>query len=84
MQTTVNIEANDRLCDLLDRVERGERLTIVRAGRHVAMLVPTERTREEVDSAFADLHAVRDRLRQRGVSTTREEILAARDEGRRQ
>jgi prevent-host-death family protein len=35
-------EAKTHLSSLLDRVERGERVTITKRGRPVAMLVPVE------------------------------------------
>lgn len=40
---TVNVhEAKTHLSRLLERVERGEEITIARAGKPVARLVPTE------------------------------------------
>ncbi|HKK08623.1 MAG TPA: type II toxin-antitoxin system prevent-host-death family antitoxin [Gemmatimonadota bacterium] len=51
-------EAKTRFSALLDRVERGERITITRHGREVAMLVPApgapERTAEEAIQALLD------------------------------
>lgn len=52
-------EAKTHLAELLDRVERGERVTITRHGRPVAVLVPPPglpgRTAEEVVAALLDL-----------------------------
>jgi len=43
MATTVNIhEAKTHLSRLLERVQRGERITIAKAGRPIAVLVPLE------------------------------------------
>lgn len=43
---TVNMHAaKTRLSDLVARVEKGERITIARAGKPVAQLVPAPRTR---------------------------------------
>ena len=43
---TVNIHAaKTRLSDLVARVEKGERITIARAGRPVAQFVPAPRVR---------------------------------------
>jgi prevent-host-death family protein len=45
--TTVNIyEAKTHLSKLLERVERGEEITIARSGRPIARLVPVTRRRE--------------------------------------
>ncbi len=44
METVGAFEAKTHLAALLDRVERGERLTITRRGRPVAMLVPASNT----------------------------------------
>ena len=49
-------EAKTHLPDLLDRVERGELITITRHGRAVAQLVPVEppsRVEEAIDSMLA-------------------------------
>jgi prevent-host-death family protein len=40
MESIGAFEAKTKLASLLDRVERGERLTITKRGRPVAMLVP--------------------------------------------
>ena len=41
-------EAKTRLADLLDRVSRGEKITITRHGVPAAMLVPIEETRPKM------------------------------------
>ena len=51
--TTVNVyEAKTQLSKLLEMVERGESVTIARAGRPIADLVPHTR----VDLVFGALH----------------------------
>ena len=73
-------EAKARLSQLLDDVERGETLIITRHGRAIARLVPeTDRRQEEVDRAIASIRA----LRERNKRVTVEELLSARDEGRK-
>jgi prevent-host-death family protein len=73
-------DAKTRLPELLDAVERGETIVITRHGRPIARLIP-ERTRrqEEINRAIADIKALRRTTR----PMTAEDILAARDEGRK-
>ena len=71
--------AKTHLSELLDRVRRGERITITKHGVAVAVLVPpAEEARTQFDAAVAGLRAVRARTRP-GDETLRE----LRDEGRR-
>ena len=73
-------EAKAHLPQLLDDVERGETLIITRHGRPIARLVPErDRRQEEVDQAIAGISG----RRRSAVSVTTEDILSARDEGRR-
>ena len=73
-------EAKARLPQLLDDVERGETLIITRHGRAIARIVPeADRRQEEVDRAIASIRA----LRERNKRVTVEELLSARDEGRK-
>ena len=73
-------EAKTHLPRLLDEVERGETLIITRHGRAIARLVPeVDKRREDIRRAIAELKAAR-----KGAGKmTIEEILSARDEGRR-
>lgn len=73
-------EAKAHLPQLLDDVERGETLIITRHGRPIARLVPErDRRQAERDAAIA---RIRERRRDKaGISV--EEILSARDEGRK-
>jgi prevent-host-death family protein len=43
METIVAFETETHLAEILDRVERGESLTITRHGKAVAHLVPADR-----------------------------------------
>jgi len=72
--------AKTHLPQLLDDVERGETVIITRHGRRIARIVPeTDRRQEEIEQALA---AIR-QLRERPGAITVEELLAARDEGRK-
>lgn len=73
-------EAKVHLPELLNDVERGETLIITRHGRRIARIVPeVDRHQEEIDKALA---GIRD-LRQRTGRITLQELLSARDEGRK-
>jgi prevent-host-death family protein len=70
-------EAQAQLSQLLDDVEQGETIVIVRHGRPVARLVPyaAMQPSEAVEAIKA--------LRKGSGSITVEELLSARDEGRK-
>jgi prevent-host-death family protein len=73
-------DAKARLPQLLDDVERGETLIITRHGRAIARIVPeVDKRQEEVDRAIARIRV----LRERNEKVTIEELLSARDEGRK-
>jgi len=73
-------EAKAHLLQLLDDVEKGQTIVITRRGVPIARLEP-ERARRiaEIETAIAK---IRDFGRRNGKATV-EELLAARDEGRR-
>ena len=72
-------EAKTHLSRLLDRVAKGERITITKHGAPVAMLVPVETARQRtVSEAIADIRRFRESHRLDGL-TIREMI----EEGRR-
>jgi prevent-host-death family protein len=82
MTTVGTFHAKTHLAQLLERVERGERVTITRRGKPIAMLVPAE-TPEPVDvgEVVRRMLAVRDASGPRlgpGLS-----IRELREEGRR-
>ena len=73
-------QAKTHLPQLLDDVERGETLIITRHGRPIARLVP------EVSLRQAEIDAATERILERRKHAGRmtvEEILSARDEGRK-
>ncbi len=89
MITVGAFEAKTKFSELLDRVERGEEIVVTRHGKTVARIVPNERQDAEAErkiraaEALSRLAALREHLRAKGVSFSLDEILSARDEGRR-
>lgn len=79
-QTVQASEAKARLLQLLDIVERGETIVITRHGRPIARLEPEAgRQEQELD---ATINALRD-LGRRNGRISLDDLLSARDEGRR-
>lgn len=76
-------EAKNKLSALVNRVEKGEEITITRRGLPVAKLVPANPgiDREKARAAVKGLMELRAKLK--GPPLTWEEIKAMRDEGRR-
>ena len=73
-------DAKARLPQILDEVERGETVLITRHGRAIARIVPeAARRQEEVERAIDSIKA----LRIRTGKVTVDELLSARDEGRK-
>lgn len=73
-------EAETHLLQLLDEGERGEAIVITRQGRAVARLVPEAICRQaEIDAAIDAIRAAG----KRAVRISVDELLSARDEGRR-
>ena len=71
-------EAKTHLAALLDRVERGEKITITRRGRPVAELVPISTIdKARVDNAISELRELR-----RGTTRGGIDWRSLRDEGR--
>lgn len=80
MRTVQASEAKTHLPQLLDDVERGATLIITRHGRAIARLVPEETKRQaEIDEAIREINE----WRRRAPRMTVEEILSARNEGRK-
>jgi prevent-host-death family protein len=79
MLTVGAFEAKTHLSSLLERVERGEEITITRHGRAIARLVPAAAAdRARVDEAIARLKSLRVGSSLGGLSWRE-----LRDEGRR-
>jgi prevent-host-death family protein len=80
MQILQASEAKTHLLRVLDDVENGESIAITRHGRRIARIVPEKALdQERAKKAFANIRA----LRARTLPVSVEEILSARDEGRR-
>jgi prevent-host-death family protein len=75
-------EAKTKFSELLDRVENGETIIITRRGKAVATMTRGD-AQPSVQDRLDALAAVREKLRQAGVAFTVDEIISARDEGRR-
>ena len=72
----VNVrEAREQLPDLLDRVEHGEEVVVVRRGKPVARLVPVEHTAKRLPS----LSGFRQSIGSKGTSSV-ELVRRERDE----
>lgn len=78
--TSNAVEVHDQLADVLDRVERGETLTLLRHGREVARLVPSQSSNQRLANALSKLMALGDKIRSEGRGLTAEELRQLRDE----
>ncbi|MCA8908157.1 MAG: type II toxin-antitoxin system prevent-host-death family antitoxin [Rhodospirillaceae bacterium] len=82
MKTVQSTEAKAHLAQLLSDVERGETITITRHGKPIARLVPASADEQEQRrAAVAELRQWRQNRLKTGMTV--DEILAARDEGRK-
>lgn len=78
MREIGSFEAKTHLSELLAAVEAGETVTITRRGKAVALLTPVPAATRGRDAAVARLRRLSE-----GLTLSREDILSARDEGRR-
>jgi prevent-host-death family protein len=79
MKNVPATEAKAKFSELLDEVERGERVEITRRGRVIARLIPAEEASEsDKKRAFAEIRALRERL----PRIPQAELFAALREGR--
>ncbi|CAN5352785.1 type II toxin-antitoxin system prevent-host-death family antitoxin [soil metagenome] len=77
-------EAKTHFSEMLDRVEHGEQIAIMRHGVHVATLVPSDDGgRKRREDAMAQILKMRDKIRREGRGLSVQEILDARDEDRK-
>lgn len=77
-------EAKTHLSALLEAVAAGEEITITRRGKPVARLVPVDAVNTPRRTAAIErIAALRKELVASAKGLTRDEILAARDQGRR-
>jgi prevent-host-death family protein len=80
MRTIQASEAKAQFLRILDDVEQGESITITRRGKEIAVISPRqEPPHVRAKRAFANINE----LRKRTLPVSLEEILSARDEGRR-
>ena len=77
MEMIGSCEAETRLLQLLDRVARGERLTITRHGRPVAQLIPVTTNYQRVQQAAARIVERRRHLKKAPLG----ELMATIHEG---
>lgn len=82
MDSVGSFEAKTHLPKLLERVARGERITITKHGRPVAMLVPAEPVEQpDVSQVVSEMLAYRDRQKRTlGPGETFRELI---EDGRR-
>jgi prevent-host-death family protein len=80
MRVVGAFEAKTHLSELLAAVEAGETVTITRRGRAVAKLMPVAGTSASRSVAVERIRVLRARLKD---TLTVDDILSARDEGRR-
>ncbi len=80
-------EARNRFSELIEAAERGEEVVVTRRGRPVVRLSSVddaERRAAQAADVLARAHEFRERVAKRlGRSFTHEELISARDEGRR-
>jgi prevent-host-death family protein len=80
MQKIQASEAKTHFLRILDDVERGESVIVTRRGKTVARIIPeSEINQDRIDRAIKSILEIRKRTKPVSV----EEILTARDEGRR-
>ncbi|MGC1462169.1 MAG: type II toxin-antitoxin system prevent-host-death family antitoxin [Terracidiphilus sp.] len=83
MRTIQASEAKTHFLRILDDVERGNTVTVTRHGKTVALIVPVplcdDERHERTERAMAGILEIRKRTKPVSI----EEVLSARDEGRR-
>ena len=84
MRTIQASKARTNFYHILDDVERGESISITRKGKPIARIIPELNREVEIDpervkQAIESIRALRERI----GKVSLEEILSARDEGRR-
>ena len=87
MNSFVEFEENAQLAEVLDRVERGEQVTVLRHGQKVAMISPApgRLTAEEVAKGTAAMQRIlarREVLRSAGNGMSLAEIIEEKNAGR--
>jgi prevent-host-death family protein len=80
MRHVQSSEAKARFSDLLDQVEKGETIVITRHGKPIARIVP-DATLRRANAEWA-VKGIKELQKKNGPITV-EEILSARDDGRK-
>ena len=77
-------DLDPKMGELFGEAERGEEVVFTRHGRPIARLIafPPPHDPGAAQRALNDLIALRDELRDRGVTVTQDEIRTLRDEDR--
>ena len=83
MREVGSFEAKTHLAELLAAAEAGETITITRRGKPVARLVPADDWQDKRRKAIEGIAALRNEIKAAGGGMTLEQILSARDEGRK-
>lgn len=87
--TTIAVDAAKvTMNEVLDRVGRGESIALTRGGQRLAKILPEpgppmNGERQNASEAFEGLAAFRQRMITEGKAMTIEEIIAAKNEGKR-
>lgn len=79
-------EFKDKLSEIVAAAEAGEEIVITRHGRAAVRLVPVDSETERLErrrAVLEELARIRRDMRAHGVTVTREEIIAWKNEGRR-
>jgi prevent-host-death family protein len=76
-------DAGAELAALVDRVEHGQTIVVTRGGVPVARIEPARFDPKSIEELMERARTSREKLQSEGRALSVEEILAARDEGRR-
>ncbi|MGH9520735.1 MAG: type II toxin-antitoxin system Phd/YefM family antitoxin [Terriglobales bacterium] len=76
-------EAKTHLLRLLDEVEQGETIIITRHGKRIACLEPAGKRQDEIAGAITRIRQLAKQRREEYGPVSVEEILSARDAGRK-
>jgi antitoxin (DNA-binding transcriptional repressor) of toxin-antitoxin stability system len=77
------IEIHTHFGEVLDRVEHGAKVAVIREGRHVATIIPAQAAATNSNEAVRRLVARRETIQSEGRGLSPAEILSDRNEGRR-
>lgn len=81
--SVIKVESETKLDDLLDRVERGEEIDLVRGGVHIGTIRPAVTMAPEKRELIERVKLRREKIIQSGGGMSLNEIIEARDENRK-